>query len=176
MHDAFAMIAWNAAGLASSTGSLLWSAAVAAEIVVFIFIGPRLLHWITPATAMVIAVLAAALRWFVMSQTSSVAALALIQPLHGITFALLHLACMRIIVLVTRSSLAATAQATYALGIGGASAIMTLLSGYLYARLGQSAFAIMAIFSMSALPVIWLLSRSLRASSILDVSLSPKAD
>jgi MFS transporter, PPP family, 3-phenylpropionic acid transporter len=161
MHDAFAMIAWNSAGIPSSTGSILWSTAVAAEIVVFLLIGPWLLRRITPPEAMAIAALAAALRWSVMSQISSVAVLALIQPLHGITFALLHLACMRVIVLVTPRSFAATAQAIYALGIGGASAILTLLSGHLYARLGQSAFVIMAAISLSALPVVWLLSRSL---------------
>jgi PPP family 3-phenylpropionic acid transporter len=161
MHDAFAMIAWNAAGITPSTGSILWSTAVAAEIVVFFFIGPWLLRRITPAAAMTMAALATFLRWSVMSQTSSIAALALIQPLHGVTFALLHLACMRIIVLVTPTSMAATAQAMYALGIGVASAVLTLLSGYLYAGLGLSGFIIMALISLAALPVIWLLSRSL---------------
>ena len=35
MHDGFAMIAWNEAGITPGTGSILWSTGVAAEIVVF---------------------------------------------------------------------------------------------------------------------------------------------
>ena len=162
MHDAFAMIAWNAAGLAPSMGAILWSTAVAAEIVVFFLIGPWVLRRISPAAAMAIAALCAAIRWSVMSQTFSIAVLALIQPLHGVTFALLHLACMRIIVLITPTSLAGTAQAIYALGIAVTSAVLTLLSGYLYAGLGLGGFFIMALISLTALPVIWLLARSMR--------------
>jgi MFS transporter, PPP family, 3-phenylpropionic acid transporter len=111
---------------------------------------------------MALAALTASLRWSVMSHSSSVAVLASIEPLHGVTFALLHLACMRIIVLVAPAALAATAQAMYAFGIAGTSALLTLLSGYLYAGLGLSGFLVMALLSLAALPIIWLLSRSLR--------------
>jgi PPP family 3-phenylpropionic acid transporter len=162
MHDAFAMIAWNAAGISSTTGSILWSTAVCAEIVVFFLVGPWLLRKTTPSMAMAIAAVGAAVRWLVMSQSPTVAVLALIQPLHGLTFALLHLACMSIIVRVTPNSLAATAQAIYALGIAAASAVLTFLSGYLYAFFGVSGFAFMSLLPLTALPVIWLLSRSLR--------------
>lgn len=164
MHDAFAMIAWNAAGIPPTTGSILWSTAVCAEIIVFFLVGPWLLRNITPSMAMAIAAVAAALRWSVMSQSPTVAMLALIQPLHGVTFALLHLACMRIIVLVTPTSLAATAQAMYVFGIAGTSAVLTLLSGYLYAAFGVRGFMLMSVLSLTALPIIWLLSRSLRNS------------
>ncbi|WP_369525351.1 hypothetical protein [Bradyrhizobium diazoefficiens] len=44
--------------------------------------------------AAVLAALAGLLRWTVASGTTSALALSLIQPLHGLTFALLHLACM----------------------------------------------------------------------------------
>ena len=64
-----------------------------------------------------------------MAQTTEVAALALIQPLHGFTFALLHLATMRIITDTVPSDLAGTAQAVYGLvGVGGATAVLTILS------------------------------------------------
>jgi len=36
-----------------------------------------------------------------------------VQPLHGVTFALLHLVCMRVIVLAVSFRLAATAQSIY---------------------------------------------------------------
>ncbi len=97
MHDAFAVIRWSAAGISPATASLLWSESVAAEVLVFFVIGPALVTRLTPAGAAALAALAGMLRWAVMAQTTDVMALALVQPLHGITFALLHLACMRLI-------------------------------------------------------------------------------
>jgi MFS transporter, PPP family, 3-phenylpropionic acid transporter len=90
MHDAFAVIRWRAAGVSPATVSMLWSESVAAEVVVFFIIGPTLVTWLTPAGALAVAALAGMLRWTVM-------ALALVQPLHGITFALLYLSCMRLL-------------------------------------------------------------------------------
>jgi MFS family permease len=61
--------------------------------------------------------------------------------LHGFTFALLHLASMRIITDTVPRALAATAQAVYGLvGVGGATAALMLLSGWLYARFGPAGF------------------------------------
>src|SRR6266446_5327424 len=42
MHDAFAVIRWRAAGLSPATVSVLWSASVAAEVLVFFVLGPAL--------------------------------------------------------------------------------------------------------------------------------------
>ncbi len=57
------------------------------------------------------------------------------------SFALLHLASMRIITETVPSALAGTAQAVYGLvGVGGAMAILTILSGWLYARFGPTGF------------------------------------
>jgi PPP family 3-phenylpropionic acid transporter len=165
MHDAFAMIVWNAAGISPAVGGMLWSLSVAAEILVFFLVGPWLLRRITPEMAMVIAALAAMLRWTVMSQTPTLLVLGFVQPLHGLTFALLHLACMRILVIITPVELAATAQAVYAFGIGATSAMLTLASGFLYAGLGSASFLVMAGLALASLPAIWALSRSLHEAS-----------
>jgi PPP family 3-phenylpropionic acid transporter len=154
MHDAFAVIRWTAAGVSPSTASLLWALAVIAEVVVFFALGPALIRRLTPAGAIALAALAGMLRWAVMAQSSEVLALALVQPLHGITFALLHLACMRLISEVVPAGLEATAQAVYAtVGIGGATALLTVLSGFLYARAGAHGFWLMGAFCAVALPV-----------------------
>lgn len=154
MHDAFAVIRWTAAGVSASTASLLWSLSVAAEVVVFFLIGPSLIARLTPAGAIALAALAGIVRWSMMAHTTDVLALALAQPLHGITFALLHLACMRLIARSVPPGLEGTAQAIYAtLGIGGATALFTLLSGILYMRLGAAGFWIMAALCAAALPV-----------------------
>ena len=154
MHDTFAIIRWTGAGISPSGASILWSLSVAAEVVVFLLIGPWLLRVLTPAGAIALAALAGAARWLVAACTADVAALALTQPLHGITFALLHLACMRLLVANVPSQLAATAQAIYGtVGVGIATALLTLISGWLYARMGPAAFAVMSVLCLAALPL-----------------------
>jgi PPP family 3-phenylpropionic acid transporter len=156
MHDAFAVIRWTAAGISPATASLLWSESVAAEVLVFFVIGPALVTRLTPAGAAAIAALAGMLRWAVMAQTTDVMALALVQPLHGITFALLHLACMRLIARTVPQGLEGTAQAIYGtVGIGAATALLILVSGALYARLGAQGFWIMAALCALAFPLTW---------------------
>ena len=74
--------------------------------------------------------------------------------MHGLTFALLHLACMRLIVQVLPVRLAATAQSIYGtLCVGLATALLTLVSGLLYERMGGNAFLVMAGLCMLALPL-----------------------
>jgi PPP family 3-phenylpropionic acid transporter len=67
------------------------------------------------------------LRWTVMAQSANVLAVALVQLLHGLTFALLHLACMRLLARIVPQGLEGTAQALYGtVGIGTATAVLTL--------------------------------------------------
>jgi PPP family 3-phenylpropionic acid transporter len=156
MHDGFAVIRWSAAGISPATVSLLWSESVAAEVVVFFIIGPAFVTRFTPAGALAVAALAGMLRWSVVAQSSDVHALALVQPLHGITFALLHLACMRLIARTVPQGLEGTAQAIYGtVGIGLATALLNLASGVLYARLGGQGFWVMAALCALALPLTW---------------------
>ena len=154
MHDAFAVIRWSAAGISAETSSLLWSEAVAAEVLVFWFIGPALVKRLSPAGAMALAAGAGLVRWAVMAQTADVAAVALVQPLHGLTFALFHLACMRVLARTVPPGFEGTAQALYAtVGVGAASALLTLASGSLYGLLGPQAFWFMAALCAAALPL-----------------------
>jgi MFS transporter, PPP family, 3-phenylpropionic acid transporter len=160
MHDAFAVIRWSAAGISPATASLLWSESVAAEVIVFFVIGPALLTRLKPAGAIAVAAVAGALRWAVAAQTTEVLALALVQPLHGVTFALLHLACMRVIARIVPQGLEGTAQAIYGtVGVGAASALFTLVSGALYGRMGAKGFWVMAALSLLAFPLTWRLKR-----------------
>jgi len=151
MHDAFAVIRWNAAGISPTMISVLWSEAVVAEVMVFILIGPRLVDRFGPGGAAAIASMAAVFRWIVMASSTHPGALAIVQPLHGMTFALLHLASMRLMSAALPQHLAATGQAIYALGPGLVTALLTLSAGMLYARLGASGFLLMALLSALAL-------------------------
>jgi PPP family 3-phenylpropionic acid transporter len=166
MHDAFAVIRWRAAGVSPALASVLWSEAVAAEVLVFFCIGPVLVTWLTPAGALAVAALAGLLRWTVMAQSAAGLALALVQPLHGLTFALLHLACMRLLARIVPPGLEGTAQALYGtVGIGAATACLTLVSGTLYARVGAHGFWVMAALCGLAVPLTWQLRQPARSAS-----------
>jgi MFS transporter, PPP family, 3-phenylpropionic acid transporter len=155
MHDAFAVIRWSDAGMDAPAISLLWSEAVAAEVIVFVLIGPALLNRLGALGAAALAAAAGVIRWCVAGVTTSVLLLSFVQPLHGLTFALLHLACMRMIGSLVPATLSATAQTFYAFGSGFTTAVLTLFSGWLYSQYGGYAFFAMAILCGFALPVAW---------------------
>jgi PPP family 3-phenylpropionic acid transporter len=155
MHDAFAVIRWSNAGIDTSVISVLWSEAVAAEVMVFFLIGPALLNRFGARGAAALAAAAGIIRWSIAAVTSSVMVLAILQPLHGLTFALLHLACMRMMGRFIPAHLAATAQALYAFGSGAVTAALTLFSGFFYASYGGGAFLAMAFLCSLALPLAW---------------------
>ena len=159
MHDTFAVIRWSEAGVRPAIAGLLWSESVAAEVLVFFVLGPALVARLGPAGVIMLAATAGALRWVVMASTTALVALALVQPLHGLTFAALHLACMRLIAVIAPQRLAATAQALYALGAGAATALLSLASGRLYGALGARGFLVMALLCAAAAP----LARALHA-------------
>jgi PPP family 3-phenylpropionic acid transporter len=112
--------------------------------------------------ACALAAAAGIIRWSVLACMTSPLILGLVQPLHG-RFALLHLACMRAIVLAVPMRLAATAQSVYGtLCIGLATALLTLVSGALFEHMHGSAFLVMPALGGLALP----LCAGLRASQL----------
>jgi hypothetical protein len=108
---------------------------------VFLFAGRPLLDRLGPAGAAMLAAAAGIVRWAVMAETAWLPALAAIEPLHGLTFALLHLTCMRLLAGCVPRHLAATALTLYGtVGIGAPATLLTLASGPLYARFGAHGF------------------------------------
>ncbi len=160
MSDAFAVIHWQDAHVGAGTIGLLWSEAVLSEVVVFLLVGPLFLARFGPVAALVVGSSAGIVRWGVLAQTSSVPVLAGAQLLHGLTFALVHLACVRLITELCPPRLTATAQSLYgtlALGLG--SAVLTFLSGILYQHHGAEAFWLMSLLCLTAIPVALSLGR-----------------
>ncbi|MGU3362732.1 MFS transporter [Methylobacterium sp. M6A4_1b] len=154
LHEAFAVIRWRAAGLGPGTVSLLWSLAVLSEVAVFVLGGAWLLERLGTAGAAMLAAGAGILRWAIMATTVAVPMLAIGQALHGFTFALLHLANMRLLAELVPARDGATAQTLYAtLGLGLANTVLTGLSGWLYGRFGADAFWGMAALCAVALPL-----------------------
>lgn len=154
LHDTFEVIRWRSAGLSAAQASVLWALSVAAEVLVFVLVGPRLLKVLGPSRAMMLAGVAGIVRWSTAAVTAWFPLMALVEPLHGLTFALLHLACMDVIGRVVPANLAATAQTIYAtLAVGATSAAVTLVSGPLYGTVGAAAFWAMAAMCAVSLPV-----------------------
>jgi PPP family 3-phenylpropionic acid transporter len=103
---------------------------------------------------MILAAVAGIVRWGTAAQTAWFPVMAVVEPLHGLTFALLHLACMDMIGRVVPVRLAATAQAFYAtIAMGATSVAVTLAAGPLYEHLGAAAFWMMAAMCALAVPV-----------------------
>ena len=92
--------------------------AVAAEVVVIFLIGPALLHRFGARGAAALAAVAGTVRWSVAGVTTSVLTLSILQLLHGLTFAMLHLASMRMMRTLVPAGLAGTGQSIYAFGSG----------------------------------------------------------
>jgi MFS transporter, PPP family, 3-phenylpropionic acid transporter len=158
MHDSFAVIRWGAAGIGSDIVGELWSLQVVAEVAVFLFVGRPLLDRLGPAGAAMLAAAAGCVRWAVMAETAWLPAFAAVEPLHGLTFALLHLSCLRLLAESVPRQLAATALAVYGtVGIGISQTLLTLASGPLYSHFGARGFWVMAAISAAALPVARLL-------------------
>ena len=154
LHDSFAVIRWQSAGIDAGTVGLLWFESVAAEVIVFFLVGRPLLDRLGPSGAAAMAAAAGVLRWSVEAGTAWLPAVALIQPLHGITFALLHLACMQRLAENVPPRLAATALTIYGtVGVGAATALLTLVSGSLYGAIGPAGFWVMAALCAAAVPI-----------------------
>jgi PPP family 3-phenylpropionic acid transporter len=167
LHDTFAVILWRNAGISTATASLLWSEQVIAEVVVFMLAGPVLLRRLAPGRAAMIAAAAGVVRWSVLGTTVDMVPLMLVEPLHGLTFALFHLACMRVIAREVPRHLAATAQALYAtFATGIAIALFTLVSGYLYQWLGGHSFLVMALLCAIAVPLAAGLTREAQTAGL----------
>ncbi|MBE7245797.1 MAG: MFS transporter [Actinomycetospora chiangmaiensis] len=155
MHDGFAMILWRASGIKAGTAGLLWSESVAAEVLVFLLVGPPLLSRIGLPAGVAVAACAGALRWAVLACTTAIPWIAAVEALHGLSFALLHLACLGLIEEATPAELRATALALYGtLGLGLSGVLATLASGALYGAFGAQAFWVMAGLSLAALPLV----------------------
>jgi PPP family 3-phenylpropionic acid transporter len=154
LHDGFEVLRWQEGGIGPGIAGLLWSEGVLAEVVVFVVAGPTLLRWLGPAGAAALAASAGIVRWSVTAVTAWLPAMVLVEPLHGLTFALLHLACMQMLSVIVPPALAATAQAIYGtVAVGAMTAILSLVSGPLYGAFGARAFWAMALLCAAALPI-----------------------
>lgn len=154
VYAGFAVLGWQAAGIAPGSIGLLWSLSVAAEVLVFLLLGRLLLGWLGVGGTCALAAAAGMLRWSVMALDPPVALLVPMQALHGLTFAAQHMAAMAMLARLAPDRLGGTAQALLAsLGTGLFTAVLLLASGALYDRVGLGGFWVMAALCGLAVPL-----------------------
>jgi PPP family 3-phenylpropionic acid transporter len=144
MVYSFGSIYWGGLGLDGGTIGLLWAEGVLVEIGLFLVAG-RIRAHIGPGGMLLFAGAAATARWAAMPFLESVAAIAVIQALHGLTFGFAHLGVMEFVARSVAERLTAGAIALYSMLVMGlAMGVSALLSGFLYERFGGDAFLAMA--------------------------------
>ena len=140
----FGTLHWRTLGLSTLLAGQLWTVAVAAEILVFAY-SAALLRRLGPTSVLVLAALAAVVRWSAMAFEPALWLLFGLQALHGLTFGAAHVGAIHVLARFVPEAQAGTAQAVYASAtsgilLGGA----TLLAGPLYAAWGGRAYLAMA--------------------------------
>jgi MFS transporter, PPP family, 3-phenylpropionic acid transporter len=144
VYYAFGTLYWQRLGLPDFTIALLWAEGAVAEVALF-YAGQRLLRRMSPATLIALGGVGALVRWTATAFVTSVPALALLQPLHALTFAATHLGAMHQIARTVPQEAAASAQSLYNALVGGLGfGLASLAAGALYGAYGGRAYLAMA--------------------------------
>lgn len=151
-YYSFAALHWRASGINDAVIGLLIAEGIVAEIALFIW-GRNLVERLGPPGLTGVAAACCILRWMVTAFTVSVPVLASVQLLHAGTFACQHLSAMLVLRTLPprRAALAQTCLAS--VGFSGPTAVLTWLSGAIYAQAGGLVFLVMAALGGSALLV-----------------------
>jgi MFS transporter, PPP family, 3-phenylpropionic acid transporter len=142
IYYGFSALDWRAAGLDGAAIGALWALGVVAEVALFAISG-RLP--VAPTTLLMVGAAGAVIRWSAMALEPAPALLPLLQCLHGLSFGATHLGAIGFIARAAPAALGATAQGYLAVAQGLVMALAMGLSGVLYARWDNLAYAAMAL-------------------------------
>ncbi len=162
-YYSFASITWQDAGLDGTTIAILWSLGVIAEIVIFA-LSPRF-QW-SPVILVMIGAAGAALRWIITAQEPPIGVLAVVQLLHGLSYGMTHLGTVGLMVRSVPHHVLASAQGYLVACIGVVTSVTMMLSGLIYAQVGQGVYYVMAAMAVGGLLVIGSARRRLDASHL----------
>lgn len=144
MLYAFSAIYWQHIGMSGTQIGLLWSAGVAAEVVMFACAKPiirRFSIWSMIFSGCVLAVV----RWLLFPMDLGFGGYFLLQCFHAFTYAIMHTGMQNRLVDQVPEELEASAQGLYFFYTGIFIAIFTFVSGYLYAWYGVKGFYGMSV-------------------------------
>ena len=147
----FGTVHWKAQGISAGWAGVLWAIGVSVEIGLFAFSG-AVVRTCGPALLIAAGALAGVVRWSAMAFDPPLAALVMLQALHGLTYGATHIGAVHYISASVPPALAGTAQALYASVTAGiAMGLATLLAGQLYGASGALAYLAMAGLSLAGL-------------------------
>lgn len=144
MFYTFGTLHWRALGFSAGVCGLLWAIGVIVEVTLFACSG-ALLRRIGVAELLVLAAIAAVVRWTAMGFDPALWLLVPMQALHGLTFGGAHIGAIHFMGAVVPQAQAGTGQAIYAsvtggIALGGA----MLVTGPLYAAYAGQGYLVMA--------------------------------
>ena len=143
----FGTIYWQAMNVPDFAIGSLWATGVVAEIALFTIAGKLALRF-DPPVFLIVAGLAAILRWGLFPFADSLASMAALQLLHGLTFGASHLGAVAILAKVVPSRWAGTGQGLLATSIGIQMAIGLSVSGELFEANPDAPFFVMSAASL----------------------------
>jgi PPP family 3-phenylpropionic acid transporter len=159
LYYSFGTLNWRAQSFPDGVIGMLWSVGVIAEVALFAVSGRVIAHYGT-ARLLMLAGLAATLRWGVMAFDPPLWATALLQTLHAMSFGAAHLAAIHFMTHAVPEDHAATAQGVYAAVVGGiVMGSVTVFSGPLYRTFAGEAYAAMALLALLGAAGAYLLMR-----------------
>jgi PPP family 3-phenylpropionic acid transporter len=149
LYYSFGTLHWRAEGIADSAIGVLWSIGVIAEVGLFTA-SARVIAAVGTARLLMLAGLAAALRWGVMAFDPPLLVLGPLQTLHAMSFGAAHVAAIHFLTHAVPEERAATAQGVYAAAVAGiALGSATLASGPLYASFAGAAYGAMVLLALT---------------------------
>lgn len=144
IYYAFGTIHWQAQGIPAGVIGALWATGVIAEILLFMY-SSRAVGAVGVTNLIILAALAALVRWTVTAFSPPLWLLFVVQAFHGLTFGAAHLGAVHFITEAVPEEEAGTAQGLYAsAGTGLFMGAAIFSSGPLYTALGGKAYLAMA--------------------------------
>lgn len=140
----FGSIHWRSLGFSGPTIGGLWAIGVVAEIALFVGLGGLVGGGVRGLSLVALGAAAGVVRFAVLALDPGLAATALLQALHGLTFGATHLGAMAALTALSPPGARGAAQGVYGAAIALAVALATIASGWLYRAAGPLAFAAMA--------------------------------
>lgn len=159
MIYSFGSLGWTAAGYSELLIGVLWAAAVLSEII-FLYFSRPLVQRIGPTNIMALGITGGIVRWLLMLPNFGFWFSMMVQTLHALSFATLHLGIIHSLVQSVPRSSRNLAQGIYTAASSGlAMTTMTWLAGAAYAKLGSETYLLMVAVSLLALACVMVLQR-----------------
>ena len=148
-YYAFSSLHWKSSGISADIIGYLWSLGVIAEITVFAFSKRMFIGW-TLRMLFVAASIGVFARWGLTASTTEIWALIMVQLLHGVTFAMAHIAAIQFIQKQDQNKIVPLQALYNAIPLGAFIALMTTFSGWGYENWGANVFWVMASMGVLA--------------------------